>query len=282
MAHAAARLDLPLAANCVSAEPGRPVAGRAPALGRQPARGGQRSPGAVKLLTVASVRRRGSGRRPRPPWEPYAPELSEADLAVRVVRREEPPPGTVSLTDATRRRRRRPRRRQRRGLRAAGGARGATRRRRRWLPRRDEPRLASARRSGRPNRREDRTRPLYRLRDQRRDPAHRRLQGREEDPRDQQGPATRRWLARSDYAVVGDLHEVVRGRDRRAAPLTGVSWAGRARRPAQVPDHPVRGWLGVPGGVQGDGRDDQGRQAVREAGRGAANRLTAIPLDSEN
>ena len=34
------------------------------------------------------------------PVEPFAPELSEADLAVRVVRREEPPPGTVSLTDA--------------------------------------------------------------------------------------------------------------------------------------------------------------------------------------
>ena len=32
--------------------------------------------------------------------EPFAPRLSDADLAVRVVRREEPPPGTVSLTDA--------------------------------------------------------------------------------------------------------------------------------------------------------------------------------------
>ena len=141
--------------------------------------------GAVKLLTVAQHVVEAADPVP---VEPFAPELSEADLAVRVVRREEPPPGTVSLTDA---------RVVVGGGRGVGsaegfavlrGARGAARRRRRRLARRHEPRLAGARRPGRPDRREDRPRPLHRLRDQRGDPAHRRLQGREEDPGHQQGP----------------------------------------------------------------------------------------------
>ena len=100
MAHAAARLDLPLAANCVSAQ-----------LGEQPGDpwqvvrqrwGGSlleeaTLSGPVKLLTVAQ--HVVEAAEPMP-VEPFAPELSEADLTVRVVRREEPPPGTVSLTDA--------------------------------------------------------------------------------------------------------------------------------------------------------------------------------------
>ena len=53
--------------------------------------------GGVKLLTVAQHVVEAAAPVP---VEPFAPELSEADLAVRVVRREEPPPGTVSLTDA--------------------------------------------------------------------------------------------------------------------------------------------------------------------------------------
>jgi electron transfer flavoprotein alpha subunit len=53
--------------------------------------------GGVKLLTVAQH----VGEAAEPvEVEAFAPELSDADLAVRVVRREEPPAGTISLTDA--------------------------------------------------------------------------------------------------------------------------------------------------------------------------------------
>ena len=100
MAHAAARLDLPLAANCVSAQPGEQP-GEPWQVVRQRWGGSLLEEatlgGAVKLLTVAQH----VVEAAEPvAVEPFAPELSEADLAVRVVRREEPPPGTVSLTDA--------------------------------------------------------------------------------------------------------------------------------------------------------------------------------------
>ena len=100
MAHAAARLDLPLAANCISAEPGE-LANNPWQVVRQRWGGSLLEEatlsGAVKLLTVAQhVVPAADPVR----VEPYAPELSEADVAVQVVRREEPPPGTVSLTDA--------------------------------------------------------------------------------------------------------------------------------------------------------------------------------------
>ena len=96
MAHAAARLDLPLAANCVSAEPGDPWQVVRQRWGGSLLEEATLS-GAVKLLTVAQHVVEAADPVP---VEPFAPELSEADLAVRVVRREEPPPGTVSLTDA--------------------------------------------------------------------------------------------------------------------------------------------------------------------------------------
>ena len=100
MAHAAARLDLPLAANCVSAQPGEQP-GEPWRVVRQRWGGSLLEEatlaGAVKLLTVAQHVVEATAPVP---VEPFAPELSEADLAVRVVRREEPPPGTVSLTDA--------------------------------------------------------------------------------------------------------------------------------------------------------------------------------------
>ncbi len=96
MAHAAARLDLPLAANCVSAEPGEPWR-----VVRQRWGGSLLEEATlaapVKLLTVAQH----VVEVAEPVQvEAFTPELSDADLAVRVVRREEPPPGTVSLTDA--------------------------------------------------------------------------------------------------------------------------------------------------------------------------------------
>ena len=96
MAHAAARLDLPLAANCVSAEPGDPWQVVRQRWGGSLLEEATLS-GPVKLLTVAQHVVEPAAPVP---VEPFTPELSEADLAVRVVRREEPPPGTVSLTDA--------------------------------------------------------------------------------------------------------------------------------------------------------------------------------------
>jgi electron transfer flavoprotein alpha subunit len=96
MAHAAARLDLPLAVNCVSAEPGEPWQVVRQRWGGSLLEEATLS-GAVKLLTVAQHVVEAADPVP---VEPFAPALSEADLAVRVVRREEPPPGTVSLTDA--------------------------------------------------------------------------------------------------------------------------------------------------------------------------------------
>ena len=96
MAHAAARLDLPLAANCVSAEPGEPWQVVRQRWGGSLLEEATLS-GGVKLLTVAQHVVEAAAPVP---VKPFAPELTEADLAVRVVRREEPPPGTVSLTDA--------------------------------------------------------------------------------------------------------------------------------------------------------------------------------------
>ena len=96
MAHAAARLDLPLAANCVSAEPGDPWRVVRQRWGGSLLEEATLS-GPVKLLTVAQHVVQAAAPVA---VEPFAPALSEADLAVRVVRREEPPPGTVSLTDA--------------------------------------------------------------------------------------------------------------------------------------------------------------------------------------
>jgi len=96
MAEAAARLDLPLAANSVSAEPGNPWR-----VVRQRWGGSLLEEatleGRVKLLTVAQHVIEAAEPVP---VEPFAPELSDADRAVRVLGREEPPPGTVSLTDA--------------------------------------------------------------------------------------------------------------------------------------------------------------------------------------
>jgi electron transfer flavoprotein alpha subunit len=96
MAYAAARMDLALAANCVSAGPGEPWKVVRQRWGGSLLEEATLS-GGIKLLTVAQH----VVEAAEPvPVEPFAPELSEADLAMRVVRREEPPPGTVSLTDA--------------------------------------------------------------------------------------------------------------------------------------------------------------------------------------
>jgi electron transfer flavoprotein alpha subunit len=97
MAHLAARLDLPLAANVVDAEAGDPMT-----LIRQRWGGSLLEEATldapVKLLTVAP--HAVAAEPGDEDVETFVPELTEADLAVRVVRREEPEPGTVSLGEA--------------------------------------------------------------------------------------------------------------------------------------------------------------------------------------
>ena len=185
LAHVAARLDLPFAANCIDVLGGGAGARAAPALGRQPARGGAR-PRRARAAHGRPARgrgRRGAGDGPRRaasrrPW-------SRADLVVRVSETVDDGGRRRLARRGQGRRLRRPRRRLRRGLRDHRGARRPARRRGRLLARGDERRLAAAHRPGRPDRHEDLARPLHRLRDQRRDAAHRRLQGREEAARDQ-------------------------------------------------------------------------------------------------
>ena len=101
LAHAAVRLDEPMAANCVSALPGDPW------LVTRQRWGGSlleeaRLHGSVRLLTVAPhvLVAEPVADGAEAAVVPVAPELDEADLRVRVVRFEEPAAGTVHLGDA--------------------------------------------------------------------------------------------------------------------------------------------------------------------------------------
>ena len=101
LAHLAVRLDAPLAANCVAAQPGDPW------LVTRQRWGGSlleeaRLHGAVRLLSVAP---HALPAEPAPqPLEAtvteVTPELAERDFLVRLSRREAPPAGTVQLGDA--------------------------------------------------------------------------------------------------------------------------------------------------------------------------------------
>jgi electron transfer flavoprotein alpha subunit len=101
MAHLAVKLDAPMAANCIAAVPGDPW------LVTRQRWGGSlleeaRLHGATKLLTVAP---HGVVAEPASTVEPelvvvVAPELRDADLRVKVSRYEEPAAGTVQLGDA--------------------------------------------------------------------------------------------------------------------------------------------------------------------------------------
>jgi electron transfer flavoprotein alpha subunit len=101
LANAAARLRAPLAANCVAAQRGDPF------LVTRQRWGGSlleeaRLHGGVKLLTVAP---NAVAAEPAPDGAAtevaeFAPELAERDFRVRVARRDAPPAGKVQLGDA--------------------------------------------------------------------------------------------------------------------------------------------------------------------------------------
>jgi electron transfer flavoprotein alpha subunit len=100
MAHVAAKLDLPFAANCVSAKPGDPMQ-----LTRTRWGGSlleeARLHGGPKLLTVQPhVVAADQLSRATPSVERFTPQLSDADMVVRVVDRVAAFGGGVSLSDA--------------------------------------------------------------------------------------------------------------------------------------------------------------------------------------
>ncbi len=99
MARVAARLGEPLAANCVSVTPGRPVALTRIRWGGSLLEEAQLHAGCV-LLTVAP--HAVAAAEPGSPGavETFAPELADSDLVVRVRDRVSPPVGGVSLADA--------------------------------------------------------------------------------------------------------------------------------------------------------------------------------------
>ncbi len=100
LAHVAAKLDLPFAANCTTATPGDPL------LVTRVRWGGSlleeaRLHGAVKLLTVQPHTVAAEEQAPgEPAVERFTPALSDADRLVRVVERVPAATGGVSLADA--------------------------------------------------------------------------------------------------------------------------------------------------------------------------------------
>ena len=100
LAHVAARLDLPFAANCVAATPGEPLSVTRVRWGGSLLEE-TRVHGSPTLITVqphAVVAEGSSGGSAA--VERFAPELAEGDAAVRVVERVPAATGGVSLADA--------------------------------------------------------------------------------------------------------------------------------------------------------------------------------------
>lgn len=100
MAHVAAKLDLPLAANCVAFEEGDPArATRVRWGGSLLEEAALHAP--VKLLTVQPhVVEPAEPPAAEPTAERFTPTVSDADLVVRVLDRVAPPSGGISLADA--------------------------------------------------------------------------------------------------------------------------------------------------------------------------------------
>ena len=180
LAHVAAQLDLPIAANVTEARGDEVTRQRWGGTLLEEAR----VHGETKLLTAAPFAFAAASGEAGP-VEHFTPALAEADAAVRVVDTHQRARVGGLARRREGRRLGRARRRLERGLRDPRGAGGATRRSRRLLARGHERRLASAHRPGRPDGHEGLAGPLHRVRDQRRDAAHRGLQGREDAPRDQ-------------------------------------------------------------------------------------------------
>ena len=102
MAHAAAIADLPFAANCISATPGDPAAVTRVRWGGSLLEEA-RLHGATKLLTAAAhaVEATPASAAAQTEVAAFTPELSDADLAARVVERAQTDTGGgVSLADA--------------------------------------------------------------------------------------------------------------------------------------------------------------------------------------
>jgi electron transfer flavoprotein alpha subunit len=100
MAHVAARLDLPLAANCITVSPGDPLAVTRVRWGGSLLEEALLH-GETKLLTVqphAVAAETLPG--PEPALERFAPSLTDADLAARVTGRVEATAGGISLAEA--------------------------------------------------------------------------------------------------------------------------------------------------------------------------------------
>jgi electron transfer flavoprotein alpha subunit len=100
MAHAGAKLDLPFAANCVAATPGDPASVTRVRWGGSLLEEA-RLHGRPQLLTVQPHAVAAQpAEASSPAVERFTPTLSEADVAVRVVDRVEAATGGVSLADA--------------------------------------------------------------------------------------------------------------------------------------------------------------------------------------
>ncbi len=190
LAHVAARIDVPMAANVVSVQPGDRWR-----LTRQRWAGSLLEEafldGQPHLLTVAAhavpALEQAASAKPATVTR-VDPAITDADLRARVVGHDVTAGDSVSLADAKV---------------VVGGGRGlgsaeafamldelagllgaAVGR----VAGGDEPRLATACPADRSDRDPDRTGPVHRLRHQRRDPAHRRREGGQADPRDQHRP----------------------------------------------------------------------------------------------
>ena len=99
-ARAAARLGEPLAANCIAVTPGKPLALTRVRWGGSLLEEARLHLTRVALLTVAPHTVAPVAAGAPGSVEAFAPELTEADLVVRVRDRVAPPAGGVSLADA--------------------------------------------------------------------------------------------------------------------------------------------------------------------------------------